>query len=70
MPEILVTRDIKFANLIVDSMLLGSALSGTVLIREQSLEAIRDVWSEFLLNPIDIHGIVILRKGHTRYRYI
>ena len=66
--EVLVTRDIGFANLVFSQMVVGVALEGAVLIREERLEVIQQVWSDFLPNMPDVRGIVVLTARGMRVR--
>jgi hypothetical protein len=42
--ETLVTRDIRFANHVLEQMAAGTRLGGVVLIREQKMTDIRQAW--------------------------
>lgn len=44
----LVTRDVRFANLVLFSMTADTGLEGAVLIREQRLETIEAAWGRYL----------------------
>jgi predicted nuclease of predicted toxin-antitoxin system len=68
--EILVTRDVRFANMVAASMVYSDELSGVVLIRKQNLDAAKAIWSEFLAEPGEISGVVVLTgKGTRRHRF-
>jgi predicted nuclease of predicted toxin-antitoxin system len=65
--EILVTRDVRFANLIFNLMNAGDPLFGVVLIREQSLKAIRKGWIRYLTEwPGELEGITVVSEGRMR----
>lgn len=66
--EILVTRDIRFANLVATLSAVDASLAGVVLIREQRLGSIREAWLRFLLAPRELHGIAVVTARKTRYR--
>ena len=66
--EILVTRDIGFANLVFSQMVVGAPLEGAVLIREERLEIIQQVWSDFLPSMPNVRGIVVLTAKGVRVR--
>ena len=66
--EVLVTRDIGFANLVFSQMVVGVSLAGAVLIREEKLETIRQAWSDFLPDMPNVRGIVVLTAKGMRVR--
>jgi predicted nuclease of predicted toxin-antitoxin system len=66
--ETLVTRDIRFANHVLEQMAAGSPLGGVVLIREQKMADIRQAWRDFLENPRAPRGIAVLTTGSIRFR--
>ena len=67
--EILVTRDIRFANLILALMAHQSFLSGAVLIREQRMKTIRQAWQRYLDQGADYeHALIVLEAHRTRMR--
>jgi hypothetical protein len=66
--EVLVTRDIRFANLVLNLMASGEDLAGVVLIREQRLEAVRKAWMRFLADPVEPKGLAVVTDSRTRYR--
>ena len=66
--EVLVTRDIGFANLVFSQMVVGVPLEGAVLIREERLEVIQQVWSDFLLDKPTFRGIAVLTAKGVRIR--
>ena len=49
-------------------MVVGVALEGAVLIREERLEVIRQAWLNFLLNVPATKGIVVLSSRGMRVR--
>ncbi len=68
--EVLVTRDVRFANMVAASMASSSDLGGVVLIREQNPGWMRRVWNSFLADPGKVDGLVVLtRKGVRRHRF-
>jgi predicted nuclease of predicted toxin-antitoxin system len=65
--EILVTRDVRFANLIFNLTSAGERLSGVVLIREQGLKAIRKGWRQYLSEwRGEPEGVVVISEGRIR----
>lgn len=66
--ETLVTRDLRFANHVLEQMAAGSPLGGVVLIREQRMADIRQAWRRFLENPRAPFGIAVLTTGSIRFR--
>ena len=66
--EVLVTRDIRFANLVVLSAASGVTVGGVVLIREQGVEKIREAWNRFLAAPQEAVGITVLTAARSRFR--
>jgi predicted nuclease of predicted toxin-antitoxin system len=68
--EVLVTRDVRFANLVLDLMASGTDIEGVVLIREQSLDKIRVAWQRFLATPRPKGGITVVTATHTRFRRV
>lgn len=66
--ETLVTRDIRFANHVLEQMAAGSTLGGVVLIREQKMTDIRQPWRNFLKAPRAPRGIAVLTTGSIRFR--
>gem|GEM_PF-3307795 len=64
--EILVSRDIRFANLIFSLITTGEALPGAVLIREQRMEAIRKAWQRYLMEAIPFRGIIVITQDRIR----
>ena len=66
--ETLVTRDIRFANHVLEQIASGSPLGGVVLIREQRMADIRQAWQNFLEKPRAPRGIVVLTKQSIRFR--
>ena len=66
--ETLVTRDIRFANHVLEQMAAGSPLGGVVLIREQRMADIRQAWQRFLERPRAPRGIAVLTVESIRFR--
>ena len=66
--ETLVTRDIRFANHVLEQIAVGSPLGGVVLIREQKMADIRQAWQSFLEKPRSPRGIVVLTTQSIRFR--
>ena len=66
--ETLVTRDIRFANHVLEQMAAGSHLGGVVLIREQRMADIRQAWRVFLERPRAPRGIAVLTTQSIRFR--
>lgn len=66
--EILVTRDIGFANHVFRLIAKGESLSGVILIREQNLNVMNTAWLNFLNQPINCQGIVVLSETRIRVR--
>ena len=68
--ELLVTRDVRFANMVGASMASSSDLGGVVLIREQNPGWMLRIWISFLSDPGTVEGLVVLtRKGIRRHRF-
>jgi predicted nuclease of predicted toxin-antitoxin system len=66
-PEILVTCDVRFANMIFNLTSAGELLSGVVLIREQGLKAIRQGWRQYLGEWRGAQeGVVVISGGRIR----
>lgn len=68
--EILVTRDIRFANLVLSLITSGVKFGGVVLIREQKMEAIQKAWIYFLSPPKLLGGFVVLTEKRIRRHQI
>jgi predicted nuclease of predicted toxin-antitoxin system len=66
--ETLVTRDIRFANLVLDQIALGRPLGGVVLIREQRIRELTKAWDRFLSEGRQPRGIAVVMTRSTRYR--
>ncbi len=66
--EILVTRDIRFANLVTELLVVDAALAGVILIREQRLERIRKAWLRCLLAGHEPRGITVVTAEKMRFR--
>lgn len=64
--EILVSRDIRFANLIFSLISAGEELRGAILIREQRMEAIRTAWQRYLMEAIPFRGITVITQDKIR----
>lgn len=64
--EMLVTRDIRFANLIFSLLTAGEGLQGAILIREQRMAAIRKAWQRYLLEPGSLKGIIVITQDKIR----
>jgi uncharacterized protein YaiI (UPF0178 family) len=68
--EILVTRDVRFANMVGASMVRSPAYRGVVLIREQNLDRMRSAWVSFLQTPGTVDGIIVITgSGVRRHRF-
>ena len=66
--ETLVTRDIRFANHVLEQFAAGESLNGVILIREQKMRNLIDAWQSFLESPRVPHGIAVLTTRGARYR--
>jgi hypothetical protein len=66
--EVLVTRDIRFANLILNLMASGEDLAGVVLIREHRAEKMHKAWMRFLAEPSEPRGLAVAAESRIRYR--
>ncbi|MFH1743778.1 MAG: DUF5615 family PIN-like protein, partial [bacterium] len=66
--EILVTRDIRFANLVLTLIASDRHLAGVVLIREEKMKTVREIWKRFLTNPTQVNGLIVLTRNRTRIR--
>lgn len=66
--ETLVTRDIRFANHVLEQIVAGSPLRGVILIREQKTRKMVDAWQRFLESPRVPRGIAVLTSRRIRYR--
>ena len=66
--EVLVTRDIRFANLVLGVIGLESGPGLVVLIREQKMSKVEQAWARFLRSPREIRGIAVLTAERTRCR--
>jgi predicted nuclease of predicted toxin-antitoxin system len=66
--EVLVTRDIRFANLVLNLMASGEDLAGVVLIREQRVEKMQKAWMRFLADPSEPRGLAVATENRIRYR--
>ena len=68
--EILVTRDVRFANMVGAEMARAQDLSGVILIREQNLNTIYTIWESYLRAPGAVEGLVVLTaRGVRRHRF-
>ena len=66
--EALVTRDIRFANHVLEQIATGKPLGGVILIREQKMADMRKAWGRWLENPRTPRGIVVLTTKAMRFR--
>ena len=66
--ETLVTRDIRFANHVLEQIAIGKPLGGAILIREQKMADMRKAWERWLENPRTPRGIVVLTTRTMRFR--
>lgn len=66
--ETLVTRDIRFANHVLEQIAAGSPLGGVVLIREQRMADMQQAWQNFLEKPRAPRGIAVLTTQSIRFR--
>jgi predicted nuclease of predicted toxin-antitoxin system len=66
--EILVTRDVRFANMVFALTATQGVPRMVVLVREQLAGRLRDAWQRFLEHPREIHGIVVVSADRQRYR--
>ena len=66
--ETLITRDIRFANHVLEQIAAGAPLGGVVLIREQKMSDIRKAWQRFLANPRAPRGIAVVTMRGIRFR--
>jgi uncharacterized protein YaiI (UPF0178 family) len=66
--ETLVTRDIRFANHVLEQIAAGATLGGVVLIREQTMADMTSAWQHWLENPRAPRGIVVLTTKNIRLR--
>ena len=64
--EILVTRDVRFANMVGASMAQSATYQGVVLIREQNLDRMRAAWVSFLRTPGTVVGLIVITRGGVR----
>lgn len=62
--ERLVTRDIRFANLILTLMARPSSLTGAVLVREQRMHAIRQAWQRYLAQGAGHEDALVVLEVH------
>ena len=66
--ETLVTRDIRFANHVLERIATGAHLGGVILIREQKMADLRLSWRNFLKNPRAPRGIAVVTTQGIRFR--
>ena len=66
--ETLVTRDIRFANHVLEQIATGSPLGGVILIREQRMADIQQAWKRWMEDPRAPRGIVVLTTQNMRFR--
>ena len=64
--EILVSRDIRFANLIFSLITAGEDLPGAILVREQRMGAIRKAWQQYLMEAVPFRGITVITQDKIR----
>ena len=64
--EVLVTRDVRFANMVGATMARTEEINGVVLIREQSPQLMKKVWERFLAEAGTVAGLVVLSQKGTR----
>ena len=69
--ETLVTRDIRFANLILASMTTDVRLAGAVLIREQRMANPEAAWGHYLRQGAESErAVVVVQKQGVRIRRV
>lgn len=66
--EALVTRDVRFANLVATLSVVDASVTAVVLIREQRLEDIRRAWPRLLSSLREFRGIAVVTRDGVRYR--
>jgi predicted nuclease of predicted toxin-antitoxin system len=66
--ETLITRDIRFANHVLEQIAAGAPLGGVILIREQRMPDIREAWRRFLESPRAPRGIAVVTRAGIRFR--
>lgn len=67
--EVLVTRDVRFANLVLARMIQQPELAGVVLIRERQLAAVRAAWQRYLERyPEGIRALIVAERHRLRIR--
>jgi len=67
--EVLVTRDVRFANLVLSLMALEETLPGVVLIREQRMRHMQTAWRRYLVqDPILENALVVAEQHELRVR--
>ena len=66
--EALVTRDVRFANLVATLSVVEASVTAVVLIREQRLEDIREAWPRLLSSLREFRGIAVVTRDGVRYR--
>ena len=66
--ETLVTRDIRFANHVLEQIAIGAPLGGVILIREQKMADIQQAWKRWMEDPRAPRGIVVLTTQSMRFR--
>ena len=64
--EILVSRDIRFVNLIFSLITAGEDLRGAILIREQRMGSMRTAWHRYLMEAIPFGGITVITQDKIR----
>ena len=67
--EMLVTRDVRFANIVLRLMVLEVSLAGVVLIREERLRHMQAAWRRYLEhNPILEDALIVADRHQLRVR--
>jgi predicted nuclease of predicted toxin-antitoxin system len=66
--ETLVTRDVRFAGLVLALQASGERFGGVVLVREERLREVESARASYLEHATQTHGIVILAGGKVRVR--
>jgi uncharacterized protein YaiI (UPF0178 family) len=67
--EILVTRDVRFANIVLRLMVLETSLAGAVLIREERLRHMQAAWRWYLEHsPILEDALIVADRYQLRVR--
>ena len=67
--EMLVTRDVRFANIVLRLMVLEVSLAGVVLIREERLRHMQAAWRRYLEHsPILEDALIVAERYQLRVR--